>query len=106
MSGRPCSSRPDASCTLSSPMSLDRIQIEGIKSIREMDLPLRKLNVLIGANGAGKSNLIGTLGLLSQLVEGRLQAAVARGGGAAALLHHGPKQTAEMRLALRFGKNG
>ena len=87
-------------------MSLDRIQIEGIKSIREMDLPLRKLNVLIGANGAGKSNLIGTFGLLSQLVEGRLQAAVARGGGAAALLHHGPKQTAEMRLALRFGKNG
>jgi predicted ATPase len=87
-------------------MSLDRMQIEGIKSIRELDLPLRKLNVLIGANGAGKSNLIGVFGLLSQLVDGRLQAAVARGGGVAVLLHHGPKQTAEMRLTLHFGKNG
>lgn len=87
-------------------MSLDRIQIEGIKSIREMDVAVRQLNVLIGAHGAGKSNLIGTFGLLSQLVEGRLQAAVGRAGGAATLLHHGPKQTAEMRMVLHFGKNG
>jgi predicted ATPase len=87
-------------------MPLDRIQLEGIKSIREMDLPLRKLNVLIGANGAGKSNFIGAFGLLGQLVDGRLQAAVARAGGAAALLHHGPKRTREMRLVLHFGKNG
>jgi predicted ATPase len=87
-------------------MSLDRIQIAGFKSIREIDLPLRPLNVLIGANGAGKSNLIGAFGLLRQLVDGRLQAAVARGGGAATLLHHGPKHTPEMRLALHFGRNG
>src|SRR5258708_2363629 len=87
-------------------MSLDRVQLEGFKSIRELDLPLRKLNVLIGANGSGKSNLIASFGLLSQLVEGGLQAAVARAGGTTALFRHGPKQTAEIRLALHFGRNG
>jgi predicted ATPase len=87
------SSPPAASCTLRSPMPLDRIQLAGIKSIREMDLPIRQLNVVIGANGAGKSNLIGAFGLLSQLVEGRLQTAVARAGGASVLLHRGPKRT-------------
>ena len=33
---------------------LDRIELSGFKSIRQMDLKLNRLNVLIGANGAGK----------------------------------------------------
>jgi predicted ATPase len=37
---------------------LDRIRLEGFKSTREMDIELRLLNILIGANGAGKSNFI------------------------------------------------
>jgi predicted ATPase len=38
--------------------TLKRIQLKGFRSIKEMDLELRSLNVLIGANGSGKSNLI------------------------------------------------
>lgn len=38
--------------------ALDRIELSGFKSIRQMDLELGRLNVLIGANGAGKSNLV------------------------------------------------
>jgi len=38
--------------------SLDRVAIRGFKSIRELeDFELRNLNVFVGANGAGKSNL-------------------------------------------------
>lgn len=38
---------------------LKRLSIRGFKSIRELeDFELRNLNVLIGANGAGKSNFI------------------------------------------------
>ncbi|MBT7069683.1 MAG: AAA family ATPase [Anaerolineae bacterium] len=37
---------------------LDRIQIKGYKSIKAIDLELRPLNVLLGANGAGKSNFL------------------------------------------------
>ncbi|MEN8215544.1 MAG: AAA family ATPase [Pseudomonadota bacterium] len=37
---------------------LSRLIIKGFKSIRELDLQLLPFNVLIGANGAGKSNLM------------------------------------------------
>jgi predicted ATPase len=87
-------------------MPLDRIQLEGFKSIQAMDLKLGPLNVLIGANGAGKSNFIGMFGLLNRMVDGQLQAVIARGGGATAFLHHGPKHTTEIRVALTFGRNG
>ena len=34
---------------------LTQLHIEGFRSIKKADIPLRALNVLIGANGAGKS---------------------------------------------------
>jgi predicted ATPase len=40
--------------------TIKKLTIEGFKSIRKLeDFPLRALNVLIGANGAGKSNFVG-----------------------------------------------
>ncbi|NMO22991.1 AAA family ATPase [Pyxidicoccus fallax] len=81
---------------------LDRIEIEGFKSIRQMVLDLRPVNVLIGANGAGKSNFIGVFVLLQRMMEGRLQLHVAQAGGADTLLHFGRKQTSELRLRLRY----
>jgi predicted ATPase len=86
--------------------SLDRIEVAGYKSIEKLDLTLSKLNVLIGANGAGKSNFISLFGLLNDLVERRLQEHVARAGGADRLLHFGAKHTPELSLNLQFGQNG
>ena len=37
---------------------LRKIHIEGYRSIKEASLELRALNVLIGANGSGKSNFV------------------------------------------------
>lgn len=65
---------------------------------------MRPLNVLIGANGSGKSNLIATLGLLQHIVANRLQAYVGR-KPASRLLHHGPKHTQSVRIKLEFGPN-
>jgi predicted ATPase len=87
-------------------MRLDRIEVFGFKSIRSMDLTLRNLNVLIGANGSGKSNLVSVFGLLNNLVEQRLQVSIAKAGGAAAVLHHGPKVTQQICIKLHFEKNG
>ncbi len=86
--------------------SLDHIEIRGFKSIRNLALALRPLNVLIGANGAGKSNFVSAFELLNQIVERQLQVHVARSGGADALLHHGQKVTPELALKLSFGPNG
>jgi predicted ATPase len=88
------------------PTTLDRIEVEGFKSIRQLRLDLKPLNVLIGANGAGKSNFISVFGLLRHIIEGRLQVYVAQAGGADALLHFGGKQTSELKLRLSLGELG
>ncbi|MEV5407481.1 AAA family ATPase [Thermopolyspora sp. NPDC052614] len=79
---------------------LRSITIEGYTSIRSARVQLRDLNVLVGANGAGKSNFISALALLGRIVDGELNLFVGQAGGAAALLHGGPKGDA--RIALRL----
>ena len=55
-------------------MASDTIQsvtIEGFKSIRLIkDLPLRPINILIGANGSGKSNFLEAFVFLEEIVYG------------------------------------
>jgi predicted ATPase len=81
---------------------LERIELKGYKSIREASLELRPLNVLIGANGSGKSNLISFFKLLSHVTTGNLQGFVATSGGANSLLHYGAKVTPQVDAALHF----
>jgi len=65
------------------------------------------LNVLIGANGAGKSNFVGFFRLLRELIEQRLQLALqTTEGGADAVLYMGPKVTRRFVAKLSFGLNG
>ena len=81
---------------------LQRIAIRGYKSIKDCELELRNLNVLVGANGSGKSNFISCFHLLSEMAEGRLQQAIRKSGGAAGLLHYGPKETEKIEADLDF----
>ncbi len=83
--------------------ALDCIAVDGYKSIRSAKIDLGPINVLIGANGAGKSNLLGLFGLLADLADDRLQLHVGRQGGADAILHFGRKKTQALRISLRFG---
>lgn len=85
---------------------LDQISIHGYKSIRALvNFPLGPLNVLIGANGAGKTNFISFFALLNQIVQNNLQVSVAQSGGANSLLYFGQKITAEIKIRLVFGNN-
>lgn len=84
---------------------LDRIQIAGFKSIRDQSLNLGSLNVLIGANGAGKSNFIEVFRLLNEIINQNLQLFVGRSGGADRLLHFGSKTTEKIILDLTFENN-
>lgn len=85
---------------------LSRLVLNGYKSIAACDLALGRLNVLIGANGAGKSNFIGFFKLISRILEQKLQPAVGAAGGPDALLHFGRKKTEEISAELYFGNNG
>ena len=58
--------------------TIGKLTIEGFKSIQRLEnFELRPLNVLIGANGAGKSNFVGFFYLLRELIEKRFQTAIA-----------------------------
>jgi predicted ATPase len=79
------------------------MSLAGFKSIREMrDLEFKPLNVLIGANGAGKSNLISFFQLLNFGMTNSLKEYVARAGYANSLLHFGSQQTKQISASLVF----
>jgi predicted ATPase len=79
------------------------MSLAGFKSIREMhDLEFRPLNVLIGANGAGKSNLISFFKLLNFGMTNSLKEYVVRAGYASSLLHYGAQQTKQIAGTLAF----
>lgn len=84
---------------------IERIKASGFKSIKQMDLELGKLNVLIGSNGAGKSNFMGLFRLLNNIVESNLQVYVGTCGGAETLLYFGRKSTDQITIELSFAKN-
>lgn len=85
---------------------LSRIVLKGFKSIRECDLELKELNVLIGANGSGKSNFIAFFRLIQQILTNNLQVYVSKQGGPDSLLHFGRKKTQQIASELYFGNNG
>jgi predicted ATPase len=82
--------------------TLRRVILKGFKSIKEMDLELHPLNVLIGANGAGKSNLVSFFKMLNEMMAGRLQQHIGTTGRAQSLLHFGPKVTPQVEARLEF----
>jgi len=87
--------------------AIKKLTIEGFKSIRQLqDFELRSLNVMIGANGAGKSNFVSFFRLLREMIEQRLQLAISTEGGADSCLYMGPKITKEIIGKLYFGNNG
>jgi predicted ATPase len=78
---------------------LDYITIRGFKSIASIEkLELRPINVVIGANGSGKSNFVEVFEFLHEIQEGRLDDYVRKATGAEQLLHFGSKVTGEIRI--------
>src|SRR5271163_3781607 len=91
---------------------LHSIRIAGWKSIQDMSPPLvlGSINVLIGANGSGKSNFVSFFKLMNELVNEHLQTYIGRSGGANSVLHHGLKDTtqliAELLVDSEAGRSG
>ena len=82
---------------------MDRLTVRGFKSIRALeDFELRNLNVLIGANGAGKSNLLSLFRMLEQLSRKRLQIFVRDSGGPEKLLFGGRRRTSSVLADVVF----
>lgn len=86
--------------------AVDWITIEGFRSIRSLEkLALGPINVLIGANGSGKTKFVETFSFLRAISAGRLRRYVLWSGGAGRLLHFGHLRTPRMTLHLAFAEN-
>lgn len=80
---------------------LRSIALAGYRSygndLEKNQVDLKNLNVIIGANGAGKSNLISFLEMISYMMTRGLRSYVAKQGGADSLLYFGSKTTEQIR---------
>lgn len=84
--------------------TLETLTIRNFKSIRDQTLTLGLLNVFIGGNGSGKSNLIEVFRFLHEIVDQGLAKYTAMKGGADSLLYFGRKQSPDMFFSLEFGE--
>lgn len=80
-----------------------RFDLVGFKSIRDIaEFDLQPINVLIGANGAGKSNLVAFFRLLGWMVRENLQVHIASIGGANSILFDGAQVTPQITSTIQF----
>jgi predicted ATPase len=70
---------------------LTTLAIEGYRSLRRLVLPLQQLNVVVGANGTGKSSLYRAIRLLAEAARNGAVSALAREGGLPSTLWAGPE---------------
>ncbi len=82
---------------------LERVKIKGFKSLKEVELPLKNINILVGANGVGKSNFLTFFEMLGWIIRSNnLQEYIALKGGADDLLFNGGRITRSIECHLDF----
>lgn len=81
---------------------ISSLKVEGYKSIKSAEIELNNINIIIGSNGVGKSNLISTFDLIRSIHQQNLQNYVISKGGAESILHFGLKYTDAIKLQINF----
>ncbi|HBC21012.1 MAG TPA: recombinase RecF [Porphyromonadaceae bacterium] len=81
---------------------IKRIELSNYKSIKSASINLRTLNILLGANGAGKSNFISFFELTRHLLEQRLGAYMLAHGGIDSMLYRGRKISESITALIEF----
>lgn len=88
-------------------MPVRELHVKGYRSIRDLRLKLKRINVLVGPNGCGKSNLYRSMMLLNAAATGRFASILANEGGMASVLWAGRHHKHEKpRLLLEVTMKG
>src|SRR5918992_2541854 len=77
---------------------LNTLAVSGYRSLRDLVIPLDRLNLVTGPNGSGKSNLYRALRLLAETAQGRVIPSLAREGGLQSTLWAGPEMVSRSML--------
>ena len=85
-------------------MPLHSLHIQGFRSIRDQVLEFGPLNVFIGGNGAGKSNLINVFDFLNRIYRQELALFTGLSGGANSILHFGRNRTGMLSIDVVFSR--
>lgn len=83
---------------------INNIQIENYKSIRFLSIDMSPINILIGSNGAGKSNFISFFKLLKNINDRNLQLYVAEEGSSEDILYFGSQVSEYISGQIEFDK--
>jgi predicted ATPase len=81
---------------------LTTLAVANYRSLRDLVVPLGRLNIVTGPNGSGKSSLYRALRLLAETSKGGLVASLAREGGLPSTLWAGPEK---ITRAMKAGKH-
>lgn len=85
-------------------LRLTNINLKGYKSIsgNGQNIPIGEITILLGANGAGKSNLVSFFQMINFMTTGALQTYIGKSGYADSLLYYGSKKTSRLEAELTF----
>ena len=84
---------------------MDKIEIKGYKSFKDLTLYLNPINILIGANGSGKSNFLSFFEFLNRMYEQKLTEYVAISGGIDKFFFQGSKVTDTIYANIKIQEN-
>ncbi|WP_319576090.1 AAA family ATPase [uncultured Desulfobacter sp.] len=86
--------------------ALENLTVKGFKSIKDLnEFKLGDLNVIIGANGAGKSNFVQIFRMLMAMTQKNFSKFILERGGADNFLFEGPKVTSKIKMGFDFTSN-
>src|SRR5262249_58154460 len=81
-------------------LTIESLRVAGYRSVRDVRLELKPINVLVGPNGCGKSNLYRAMYLLTAAAGGQLARTLADEGGMPSVLWAGSRSKGPVRMTL------
>ncbi|ACK65517.1 ABC transport protein, ATP-binding subunit [Rippkaea orientalis PCC 8801] len=79
----------------------ENISVRGFRRLRQVDLEMRDLIVMIGANGAGKTSFLDVLSILAASANGKLQETLQSKGGLNEILTRGKEQDLGITVSMK-----
>ncbi len=80
--------------------TFERLSVKNFRRLANVDLELRPLNVLIGANGIGKTSFLDVLSLMAQSAQGSLRSALSDLSGLAAILTYDRQPELQLKVSM------
>ena len=80
----------------------EHISIKGFRRLQNIELEMRDLVVMIGANGSGKTSFLDVLSILAVSASGNLQNTLQLKGGLNEILTRGKAQELEIAVSMSY----